>query len=156
MNDLTVNVSEPLDEEEAGSRPRRTAVSFGEEALQRKRIPQVSRQILTRNISVFLSASTMTMFRCGQAATWRGFNEQLITCLSFSSPSSVVQATPTTFGDLRLANGHSAQRRRVTSGPPPSGLQDWLHIFQVSTRFSLSTKHCVCVCAACKVLLHNR
>ncbi|TNN32503.1 F-box/WD repeat-containing protein 7 [Liparis tanakae] len=38
--------------------------------------------------------------------------------------------TPTTFGDLRLANGHSAQRRRVTSGPPPSGLQDWLHTFQ--------------------------
>uniref|UniRef100_A0A673AGA8 F-box domain-containing protein n=1 Tax=Sphaeramia orbicularis TaxID=375764 RepID=A0A673AGA8_9TELE len=46
------------------------------------------------------------------------------------SPSSLIQATPTTFGDLRLANGHSAQRRRVTSGPPPSGLQDWLHIFQ--------------------------
>ncbi|XP_061921790.1 F-box/WD repeat-containing protein 7-like isoform X2 [Entelurus aequoreus] len=46
------------------------------------------------------------------------------------SPSSLVQATPTTFGDLRLANGHSAQRRRVTSGPPPSGLQDWLHTFQ--------------------------
>ncbi|XP_029381779.1 F-box/WD repeat-containing protein 7-like isoform X1 [Echeneis naucrates] len=48
----------------------------------------------------------------------------------YLSPSSLVQATPTTFGDLRLANGHSAQRRRVTSGPPPSGLQDWLHIFQ--------------------------
>ncbi|KAG7232691.1 hypothetical protein INR49_008211 [Caranx melampygus] len=46
------------------------------------------------------------------------------------NPSSLVQATPTTFGDLRLANGHSAQRRRVTSGPPPSGLQDWLHTFQ--------------------------
>ncbi|XP_055757243.1 F-box/WD repeat-containing protein 7-like [Salvelinus fontinalis] len=40
------------------------------------------------------------------------------------------QTTPTTFGDLRAANGHSAQRRRVTSGPPPSGLQDWLHTFQ--------------------------
>lgn len=53
-------------------------------------------------------------------------------CLSLSSsPSSLLQATPTTFGDLRLANGHSAQRRRVTSGPPPSGLQDWLHTFQV-------------------------
>ncbi|XP_035508650.1 F-box/WD repeat-containing protein 7-like [Morone saxatilis] len=48
----------------------------------------------------------------------------------YLSPSSLVPATPTTFGDLRLANGHSAQRRRVTSGPPPSGLQDWLHIFQ--------------------------
>ncbi|XP_022059183.2 F-box/WD repeat-containing protein 7-like isoform X1 [Acanthochromis polyacanthus] len=46
-------------------------------------------------------------------------------------PSSLVQATPTTFGDLRLANGHSAQRRRVTSGPPPTGLQDWLHTFQM-------------------------
>lgn len=57
-----------------------------------------------------------------------------ILLFSFSSPSSLVQATPTTFGDLRLANGHSAQRRRVTSGPPPSGLQDWLHIFQVSAR----------------------
>ncbi|XP_054656759.1 F-box/WD repeat-containing protein 7-like isoform X1 [Dunckerocampus dactyliophorus] len=48
----------------------------------------------------------------------------------YFSPSSLVQATPTTFGDLRLANGHSAQRRRVTSGPPPFGLQDWLHMFQ--------------------------
>ncbi|XP_074517929.1 F-box/WD repeat-containing protein 7-like isoform X2 [Halichoeres trimaculatus] len=48
----------------------------------------------------------------------------------YLSPSSLVQAPPTTFGDLRLANGHSAQRRRVTSGPPPSGLQDWLHTFQ--------------------------
>ncbi|XP_063325725.1 F-box/WD repeat-containing protein 7-like isoform X1 [Pelmatolapia mariae] len=49
----------------------------------------------------------------------------------YLSPSSLVQATPTTFGDLRLANGHSAQRRRVTSGPPPSGLQEWLHTFQM-------------------------
>ncbi|XP_034532675.1 F-box/WD repeat-containing protein 7-like isoform X2 [Notolabrus celidotus] len=48
----------------------------------------------------------------------------------YLSPSNLVQSTPTTFGDLRLANGHSAQRRRVTSGPPPSGLQDWLHTFQ--------------------------
>ncbi|XP_030193534.1 F-box/WD repeat-containing protein 7 isoform X1 [Gadus morhua] len=53
-------------------------------------------------------------------------------CKGNSCPSSLApfQATPTTFGELRLANGHSAQRRRVTSGPPPSGLQDWLHIFQ--------------------------
>uniref|UniRef100_A0A8C7J7P5 F-box/WD repeat-containing protein 7-like n=1 Tax=Oncorhynchus kisutch TaxID=8019 RepID=A0A8C7J7P5_ONCKI len=43
---------------------------------------------------------------------------------------SLTGTTPTTFGDLRAANGHSAQRRRVTSGPPPSGLQDWLHTFQ--------------------------
>ncbi|XP_042154474.1 F-box/WD repeat-containing protein 7-like isoform X2 [Oncorhynchus tshawytscha] len=51
---------------------------------------------------------------------------------NYLSPSSFVpfQTTPTTFGDLRAANGHSAQRRRVTSGPPPSGLQDWLHTFQ--------------------------
>ncbi|XP_045569704.1 F-box/WD repeat-containing protein 7 isoform X2 [Salmo salar] len=51
---------------------------------------------------------------------------------NYLSPSSLVpfQTTPTTFGDLRAANGHSAQRRRVTSGPPPSGLQDWLHTFQ--------------------------
>ncbi|XP_031706717.1 F-box/WD repeat-containing protein 7-like isoform X1 [Anarrhichthys ocellatus] len=50
---------------------------------------------------------------------------------AYLSPASLVQSTtPTTFGDLRLANGHSAQRRRVTSGPPPSGLQDWLHTFQ--------------------------
>uniref|UniRef100_A0A1A8AXA2 F-box and WD repeat domain containing 7, E3 ubiquitin protein ligase n=1 Tax=Nothobranchius furzeri TaxID=105023 RepID=A0A1A8AXA2_NOTFU len=48
----------------------------------------------------------------------------------YLSPASLAQATPTTFGDLRLANGHSAQRRRVTSGPPPSGLQDWLLTFQ--------------------------
>uniref|UniRef100_A0A3Q3WDN4 F-box domain-containing protein n=1 Tax=Mola mola TaxID=94237 RepID=A0A3Q3WDN4_MOLML len=37
--------------------------------------------------------------------------------VSLPSPSSLVQATPTTFGDLRLANGHSAQRRHVTSAP---------------------------------------
>ncbi|XP_077399710.1 F-box/WD repeat-containing protein 7-like [Vanacampus margaritifer] len=47
----------------------------------------------------------------------------------FSTPGTV-QSAPTTFGELRLANGHSAQRRRVTSGPPPRGLQDWLHTFQ--------------------------
>uniref|UniRef100_A0A8C7WM47 F-box domain-containing protein n=1 Tax=Oryzias sinensis TaxID=183150 RepID=A0A8C7WM47_9TELE len=55
----------------------------------------------------------------------------LINVTFLSSPSCLAQATPTTFGDLRLANGHSAQRRRVTSGPPPSGLQDWLQTFQM-------------------------
>ncbi|KAM6949132.1 uncharacterized protein FYW47_015519 [Aplochiton taeniatus] len=40
------------------------------------------------------------------------------------------QTTATTFGELRLANGLSAQRRQIISGPPPSGLQDWLHTFQ--------------------------
>lgn len=49
---------------------------------------------------------------------------------AFLSPASLVQATPTTFGELRVANGLSAQRRRVNSGPPPSGLQEWLHTFQ--------------------------
>ncbi|CAL9694345.1 unnamed protein product [Knipowitschia caucasica] len=48
----------------------------------------------------------------------------------YLSPASLAPATPTTFGDLRVANGHSAQRRRVTSGPPPTGLQDWLRTFQ--------------------------
>lgn len=53
--------------------------------------------------------------------------------LSLMSPSpvSLAQITPTTFGDLRLANGHSAHRRRIASGSPPSGLQDWLSVFQV-------------------------
>ncbi|XP_033839103.1 F-box/WD repeat-containing protein 7-like isoform X2 [Periophthalmus magnuspinnatus] len=46
------------------------------------------------------------------------------------SPASLAPAMPTTFGDLRVANGHSAQRRRVTSGPPPTGLQEWLRTFQ--------------------------
>ncbi|XP_061619795.1 F-box/WD repeat-containing protein 7-like isoform X3 [Phyllopteryx taeniolatus] len=49
---------------------------------------------------------------------------------AYFSPSGVVQTAPTTFGDLRLANGRSAQRRRVTSGPPPRGLRDWLVTFQ--------------------------
>ncbi|XP_062239962.1 F-box/WD repeat-containing protein 7-like isoform X1 [Platichthys flesus] len=49
----------------------------------------------------------------------------------FLRPPRPVQVTPTTFCDLRLANGHSAQRRQVTSGPPPSGLQDWLHTFKM-------------------------
>ncbi|XP_055012093.1 F-box/WD repeat-containing protein 7-like [Boleophthalmus pectinirostris] len=48
----------------------------------------------------------------------------------FLSPSSLAPATPTTFGELRVANGHSAQRRRVTSGPPPAGLAEWLRAFQ--------------------------
>ncbi|TNM93928.1 hypothetical protein fugu_002104 [Takifugu bimaculatus] len=46
------------------------------------------------------------------------------------SPPHLVQATPTTFGDLRLTSGHCAQRRLVSCGPPPSGLQDWLRTFQ--------------------------
>uniref|UniRef100_A0A669CN13 F-box/WD repeat-containing protein 7 n=1 Tax=Oreochromis niloticus TaxID=8128 RepID=A0A669CN13_ORENI len=68
---------------------------------------------------------------------WMFYRFKMLNChisaapASVCSPSSLVQATPTTFGDLRLANGHSAQRRRVTSGPPPSGLQDWLHTFQM-------------------------
>uniref|UniRef100_A0A8D2MME1 F-box/WD repeat-containing protein 7 n=1 Tax=Zonotrichia albicollis TaxID=44394 RepID=A0A8D2MME1_ZONAL len=39
-------------------------------------------------------------------------------------------ATPTTFGDLRAANGQGQQRRRITSVQPPSGLQEWLKMFQ--------------------------
>ncbi|XP_063277349.1 F-box/WD repeat-containing protein 7 isoform X1 [Prinia subflava] len=38
--------------------------------------------------------------------------------------------TPTTFGDLRAANGQGQQRRRITSVQPPSGLQEWLKMFQ--------------------------
>ncbi|XP_051866074.1 F-box/WD repeat-containing protein 7 isoform X3 [Pristis pectinata] len=39
-------------------------------------------------------------------------------------------ATPTTFGDLRAANGQGQQRRRITSIQPPPELQDWLKTFQ--------------------------
>ncbi|KAG9344055.1 hypothetical protein JZ751_012533, partial [Albula glossodonta] len=39
-------------------------------------------------------------------------------------------ATPTTFGDLRAANGQGQQRRRITSIQPPAGLQEWLRTFQ--------------------------
>ncbi|KAI6069573.1 F-box/WD repeat-containing protein 7 isoform X2 [Anas platyrhynchos] len=39
-------------------------------------------------------------------------------------------ATPTTFGDLRAANGQGQQRRRITSVQPPTGLQEWLKMFQ--------------------------
>ncbi|XP_051982323.1 F-box/WD repeat-containing protein 7 isoform X2 [Xyrauchen texanus] len=39
-------------------------------------------------------------------------------------------ATPTTFGDLRAANGQGQQRRRITSIQPPTGLQEWLRTFQ--------------------------
>lgn len=41
-------------------------------------------------------------------------------------------ATPTTFGDLRAANGQGQQRRRITSVQPPTGLQEWLKMFQVN------------------------
>ena len=40
--------------------------------------------------------------------------------------------TPTTFGDLRAANGQGQQRRRITSVQPPTGLQEWLKMFQVT------------------------
>lgn len=64
-------------------------------------------------------------------------------------------ATPTTFGDLRAANGQGQQRRRITSVQPPTGLQEWLKMFQV-TRLStvLEMRHLVPVtvrdCSAMK------
>ncbi|XP_028830875.1 F-box/WD repeat-containing protein 7-like isoform X2 [Denticeps clupeoides] len=50
----------------------------------------------------------------------------------YSSPVGLVpcSATPTTFGDLRAASGQGPQRRRITSIPPPSGMQEWLRTFQ--------------------------
>ncbi|XP_023683461.1 F-box/WD repeat-containing protein 7 isoform X1 [Paramormyrops kingsleyae] len=48
----------------------------------------------------------------------------------YPSPAGIYPATPTTFKDLRAANGQGQQRRRITSIPPPSGLQDWLRTFQ--------------------------
>ncbi|XP_064200656.1 F-box/WD repeat-containing protein 7 isoform X1 [Anguilla rostrata] len=50
----------------------------------------------------------------------------------YPSPTGLVPypATPTTFGDLRAANGQGQQRRRITSIQPPSGLQEWLRTFQ--------------------------
>ncbi|XP_078397494.1 F-box/WD repeat-containing protein 7 isoform X16 [Cetorhinus maximus] len=41
-------------------------------------------------------------------------------------------ATPTTFGDLRAANGQGQQRRRITTVQPPPELQDWLKTFQLA------------------------
>lgn len=51
------------------------------------------------------------------------------------SPTGIVPcpATPTTFGHIRTANGQGQQRRRITSIQPPTGLQEWLRTFQVST-----------------------
>ncbi|XP_051993250.1 F-box/WD repeat-containing protein 7-like isoform X2 [Xyrauchen texanus] len=47
------------------------------------------------------------------------------------SPTGLLYpATPTTFGDLRAANGQGQQRRRITSIQPPTGLQEWLRTFQ--------------------------
>lgn len=56
----------------------------------------------------------------------------LAVSLSFS-PTGLVPypSTPTTFGDLRAANGQGQQRRRITSIQPPTGLQEWLRTFQV-------------------------
>ena len=52
----------------------------------------------------------------------------------FCSTTGLVpcSATPTTFGDLRAANGQGQQRRRITSVQPPTGLQEWLKMFQVT------------------------
>ena len=38
--------------------------------------------------------------------------------------------TPTTFGDLRAANGQGQQLHGITSLQPPLGLQEWLKMFQ--------------------------
>ncbi|XP_075716466.1 F-box/WD repeat-containing protein 7 isoform X2 [Rhinoderma darwinii] len=50
----------------------------------------------------------------------------------YTSTTGLVPCTaaPTTFGDLRAANGQGQQRRRITSVQPPSGLQEWLKMFQ--------------------------
>lgn len=54
------------------------------------------------------------------------------------SPTGIVPcpATPTTFGHIRTANSQGQQRRRITSIQPPTGLQEWLRTFQVSTASS--------------------
>uniref|UniRef100_A0AAV2LFV2 Uncharacterized protein n=1 Tax=Knipowitschia caucasica TaxID=637954 RepID=A0AAV2LFV2_KNICA len=53
----------------------------------------------------------------------------------YPCPAGIVPcpATPTTFGHIRAANGQGQQRRRITSIQPPTGLQEWLRTFQVST-----------------------
>ena len=58
----------------------------------------------------------------------------LLPPLYFCSTTGLVpcSATPTTFGDLRAANGQGQQRRRITSVQPPTGLQEWLKMFQVT------------------------
>lgn len=55
--------------------------------------------------------------------------------ISNFSPTGIVPcpATPTTFGHIRTANGQGQQRRRITSIQPPTGLQEWLRTFQVSS-----------------------
>jgi len=54
-------------------------------------------------------------------------------------------ATPTTFGDLRAANGQGQQRRRITSVQPPTGLQEWLKMFQVTCLTVLEMLHLIAV-----------
>nr|XP_033806007.1 F-box/WD repeat-containing protein 7-like isoform X1 [Geotrypetes seraphini] len=48
---------------------------------------------------------------------------------SFRTLGSCIN-TATTFGDLRNANLHRQQRRRIPSVTPPAELQDWLRTFQ--------------------------
>lgn len=63
-----------------------------------------------------------------------------ITLHLYGSTTGLVpcSATPTTFGDLRAANGQGQQRRRITSVQPPSGLQEWLKMFQVTMLAEIS------------------
>jgi len=65
----------------------------------------------------------------------------------FSSTTGLVpcSATPTTFGDLRAANGQGQQRRRITSVQPPTGLQEWLKMFQVTCLTVLEMLHLIAV-----------
>lgn len=69
-------------------------------------------------------------------------NVFLLIELDFFCPSTTglvpCSATPTTFGDLRAANGQGQQRRRLTSIQPPTGLQEWLKMFQVKSSYSLT------------------
>ena len=56
----------------------------------------------------------------------------LLPPLYFCSTTGLVpcSATPTTFGDLRAANGQGQQQHGITSLQPPLGLQEWLKMFQ--------------------------
>lgn len=83
------------------------------------------------------SCKLCTRFFCSATDSWI-FLDVLPVAVAFclyGSTTGLVpcSATPTTFGDLRAANGQGQQRRRITSVQPPSGLQEWLKMFQVTT-----------------------
>lgn len=99
--------------------------------LAMSKILQIILNVSGASLRTYVSAGSPKYFYL-----WDIGNNTFILFILFFSTTGLVpcSATPTTFGDLRAANGQGQQRRRITSVQPPTGLQEWLKMFQVTVR----------------------